>query len=82
MSSTAGSADDWSRDSIICNSSWHNGQIPIHSVRGYVGKDEETWEDIVKMPIRGVLGTLEILIEEKVIRVTPEVAALLRCVEI
>lgn len=82
ISTIAGSEDDWARDAIICNSSWDNGQIPIHSRKGWVEKDEETWDDIVTMPIRGVLGTLEMLLAGGFIKMTPEVKELFKCVTV
>jgi len=75
---TGYSSDDWSRDSIICNSSWHNGALPIYSIPGYVYRDQETWDEITVMPVRGVIGTLEMLLSEKVITETPEVKELMR----
>lgn len=52
--------DDVMRDSQVCNASWLNGEIPM---RGRPGTDI-----VSDRPIRGVQGTLKILLEQGSIR--------------
>ncbi len=69
---------DWLRDSIICNSAWENGCIPIISIQGRTWENE-AGDEFVQRPVRGVKGTLAMLLDKGCIKETFEVKELMKC---
>ncbi len=70
--------DDWMRDAIVCNSGWFNGCIPMKSIQGATWENEDGSTG-VRQHIRGVVGTLDQLLSEGIIRKTSEVRELMGC---
>jgi hypothetical protein len=65
---TGYSEDDWQRDSIVCNASWLNGEIPLR------GRFIDPKTD---RPVRGVVEVLGIMLHNGCLCPTSEISYLL-----
>lgn len=68
-----GMVNDTLANTIVCNAGWDKGVIPIF---GHSGVERDGV--VVKMPVRGVIGTLRILHSKGVINKTEEVDELIK----